>query len=150
MGVFFWALCLIFGNKIGYLFTSNEEVAEYVSQLSILLSFSVLLNSVQAVLSGVAVGAGRQSTVAYINIGSYYIIGVPLGVVLGYAANLEVQGIWIGMIIGVVIQSAILGFVTARTNWEEQVNKASERLNKWLLNPSSDVEENPNQERLNE
>lgn len=52
MGVFFWALCLIFGNKIGYLFTSDKEVVEYVSQLSILLSFSVLLNSVQAVLSG--------------------------------------------------------------------------------------------------
>ncbi|GKU98668.1 hypothetical protein SLEP1_g11641 [Rubroshorea leprosula] len=52
MGVFFWALCLIFGKQIGYLFTSEKEVAEAVSQLSVLLSFSVLLNSIQPVLSG--------------------------------------------------------------------------------------------------
>jgi MATE family multidrug resistance protein len=52
LGVVFWILCLAFGRKIGYLFTSDEEVAEAVSDLSILLSLSVLLNSVQPVLSG--------------------------------------------------------------------------------------------------
>lgn len=38
-----------------------------------------------------AIGAGWQSKVAYINIGSYYIIGVPLGVLLGYVAHLSVK-----------------------------------------------------------
>ena len=52
IGVFFWALCLIFGHQIGYLFTSDEEVAKSVADLSVLLSFSVLLNSVQPILSG--------------------------------------------------------------------------------------------------
>jgi MATE family multidrug resistance protein len=55
LGVVFWILCLVFGRKIGYLFTSDEEVAEAVSDLSILLSLSVLLNSVQPVLSGMHV-----------------------------------------------------------------------------------------------
>lgn len=41
--------------------------------------------------AGGAVGAGRQSIVAYVNICSYYIVGVPLGVVLGYVAHLEVK-----------------------------------------------------------
>ncbi|GKV53665.1 hypothetical protein SLEP1_g60182, partial [Rubroshorea leprosula] len=100
--------------------------------------------------AGVAVGAGRQAIVAYINIGSYYVIGVPLGAVLGYVAKLEVKGIWIGMIVGVAVQSAILGFITSRTDWEEQVNKASERMNKWLLKSSGDSEGNPDQERINE
>ena len=40
--------------------------------------------------SGVAVGSGWQSTVAYINIGSYYIIGIPMGVLLGWLFNLGV------------------------------------------------------------
>jgi len=34
--------------------------------------------------SGVAVGSGRQAVVAYINIGSYYLVGIPLGVLLGW------------------------------------------------------------------
>ena len=41
-----------FGNKISYMFTSDEEVAEEISSLSTLLAFSMLLNSVQPVLTG--------------------------------------------------------------------------------------------------
>lgn len=33
---------------------------------------------------GVAVGCGWQALVAYINIGCYYLIGLPLGVLLGF------------------------------------------------------------------
>ena len=40
---------------------------------------------------GVAVGAGWQSIVAYVNIACYYLIGVPVGVVLGYVYNMEVK-----------------------------------------------------------
>ena len=42
-------------------------------------------------LTGVAVGAGWQGIVAYVNIASYYLIGIPIGVVLGYVANLQVK-----------------------------------------------------------
>ncbi|XP_022719939.1 protein DETOXIFICATION 24-like [Durio zibethinus] len=150
IGVFFWALCLIFGHQIGYLFTSDEEVAKSVADLSVLLSFSVLLNSVQPILSGVAIGAGRQSMVAYVNICSYYVVGVPLGILLGYVAKMEVKGIWIGMIIGVATQTIVLGYITSRTDWEEQVNKASERLSKWFLRPSETSDENLSAERVNE
>lgn len=40
---------------------------------------------------GVAVGAGWQSTVAYVNITCYYLIGIPVGVVLGYVIQLQVK-----------------------------------------------------------
>ena len=40
---------------------------------------------------GVAVGAGWQSVGAYVNIACYYLIGVPVGVVLGYVYNMEVK-----------------------------------------------------------
>ncbi|XP_030453233.2 protein DETOXIFICATION 20-like [Syzygium oleosum] len=149
IGVVFWILCLVFGRQIAYIFTSEEDVAEAVSSLSVLLAFSILFNSVQPVLSGVAVGSGRQSTVAYVNIVSYYVIGVPLGVVLAYVAKLEVQGMWIGMITGVATQTAVLGIITYRTNWDEQVNKASERLNKWLFKRSEDIGESSATEQLN-
>ncbi|OMO49393.1 Multi antimicrobial extrusion protein [Corchorus olitorius] len=84
----------------------------------------------------VAVGSGRQSMVAYVNICSYYVVGVPIGILLGYVAKMDVKGIWIGMIIGVATQTIVLGYITSRTNWDEQVDKASERLNKWFLRSS--------------
>ncbi|KAG7960284.1 hypothetical protein I3843_10G115900 [Carya illinoinensis] len=138
LGVFTWILCLVFGRKIAYMFTSDKDVAESVSDLSIPLSISVLVNSIQPVLSGIAVGAGQQSVVAYVNIGCYFLIGVPAGVFLGYLVHLGIKGIWIGMIIGVVAQSLVLSYITFKTDWNEQVKKASERLNRWLLNPSDE------------
>jgi len=40
---------------------------------------------------GVAIGAGWQSIVAYVNIGCYYLVGIPVGVVLGYVFKLQVR-----------------------------------------------------------
>ncbi|MED6227564.1 Protein DETOXIFICATION 27, partial [Stylosanthes scabra] len=84
IGLFFWMLILIFHDKIGYIFSTSKPVLDEVNNLSLLLAFTILLNSVQPVLSGVAVGSGWQSYVAYINLGCYYLIGVPLGLLMGW------------------------------------------------------------------
>ncbi|KAL8227927.1 hypothetical protein R6Q57_015511 [Mikania cordata] len=122
VGVFFFALCLAFGKKLAYLFTDDDRVANTVSDLSLLLSFSVLLNSIYPVLSGVAVGAGLQSAVAIVNLVCFYIIGIPVGALLGYLTSLQVKGIWIGMIGGVLTQTITLVYMTWRTDWDDQVN----------------------------
>lgn len=46
--------------------------------------------SLGIIFAGVAIGGGWQALVAYINLGSYYIFGLPLGFLLGYKANLGV------------------------------------------------------------
>lgn len=44
--------------------------------------------------TGVAVGAGWQGIVAWVNIASYYLVGIPIGVVLGYVLDMEVKVIF--------------------------------------------------------
>ncbi|KAI3511258.1 hypothetical protein L1887_18406 [Cichorium endivia] len=141
IGTFFFVLCLVFGKKIAYFFTDDERVADTVEELSLLLSFSVLLNSIYPVLSGVAVGAGMQGIVAVINLVCYYIIGIPLGALLGYLTDLQVKGIWIGMIGGIVTQTLALMYLTWRTDWDDQVKKAGERLNRFYLKSSDNTDE---------
>ncbi|KAL3026646.1 hypothetical protein AAZX31_03G004900 [Glycine max] len=131
IGFILFVLFLILREKVAYLFTSNEDVVTAVGDLSPLLALSLLLNSIQPVLSGVAVGAGWQSTVAYVNIGCYYLIGIPVGIVLGNIIHLQVKGIWIGMLFGTLIQTIILIIITYKTNWDEQVIIARDRINKW-------------------
>lgn len=53
IGVFFCALILIFNNQFAMLFTSSTDVLNAVDKLSYLLAFTILLNSVQPVLSGI-------------------------------------------------------------------------------------------------
>ncbi|XP_020219435.1 protein DETOXIFICATION 21 [Cajanus cajan] len=131
IGFVLFLFFLFFRERVAYVFTSNEDVVIAVGDLSPLLAISLLLNSVQPVLSGVAVGAGWQSIVAYVNIGCYYIIGIPIGMVLGNIFNWKVKGIWIGMLLGTLIQTIILIIITCKTNWDEQVIIARNRINKW-------------------
>jgi len=52
IGLVFWCLILYFDDKIALLFTSSAVVLDAVHHLSVLLAFTILLNSVQPVLSG--------------------------------------------------------------------------------------------------
>ncbi|KAJ7953544.1 Protein DETOXIFICATION [Quillaja saponaria] len=122
IGIFFWILIMLFHYQIGYIFSSSKPVLEAVNQLSHLLAFTILLNSVQPVLSGVAVGSGWQSYVAYINLGCYYLIGLPLGFLMGWGFHLGVMGIWGGMIFGgTATQTLILSIITIRCDWNKEV-----------------------------
>ncbi|CAA6671774.1 unnamed protein product [Spirodela intermedia] len=112
---------LVFRVALSELYTSSDEVIAMVSNMMPLLSISIFLNGIQPILSGVAIASGWQAIVAYINVGAYYFVGLPLGVFLG---------IWWGMIIGVFVQTATLIVITARTNWNREVDKAIERLTK--------------------
>ncbi|XP_058220309.1 protein DETOXIFICATION 40-like [Rhododendron vialii] len=122
---------MVFRNVISYAFTEGEAVANAVSDLCPLLAVTLLLNGIQPVLSGVAVGCGWQAFVAYVNVGCYYMIGVPLGVLLGFYFKMEAKGLWAGMIGGTIMQTFILIWVTFRTNWTKEVEEARKRLDKW-------------------
>lgn len=42
-------------------------------------------------MTGVAVGSGWQAMVAYVNLGCYYVIGLPLGFLMGWVFKLGVK-----------------------------------------------------------
>ncbi|KAJ4776955.1 Protein DETOXIFICATION [Rhynchospora pubera] len=90
-----------------------------------------LINGIQPVLSGVAIGAGWQWLIAYVNLGSYYLIGFPLGFVLAFPLKKGVQGMWTGQLCGVGLQTAILIIITLKTNWDHEASQANSRIEKW-------------------
>lgn len=124
-------IILALRDVISYAFTGGEAVAAAVSDLCPLLALTLILNGIQPVLSGVAVGCGWQTFVAYVNVGCYYVVGVPVGSLLGFYFNLGAKGIWSGMIGGTVMQTLILIWVTFRTDWNKEVQEALKRLDRW-------------------
>lgn len=126
-------IIMVLRDVISYAFTEGEVVAEAVSDLCPLLALTLILNGVQPVLSGVAVGCGWQTFVAYVNVGCYYFVGVPLGSLLGFYFNLGAKGIWSGMIGGTVMQTLVLIWVTFRTDWKKEVEEARKRMDAWQV-----------------
>ncbi|CAH8269117.1 unnamed protein product [Arabidopsis lyrata] len=121
-------IVLVFRVGLSKAFTSNAEVIAAVSDLFPLLAISIFLNGIQPILSGVAIGSGWQAVVAYVNLVTYYVIGLPIGCVLGFKTSLGVAGIWWGMIAGVILQTLTLIVLTLRTNWTSEVENAAQRV----------------------
>ncbi|GJV65710.1 hypothetical protein Tco_1476538 [Tanacetum coccineum] len=101
---------------------SGETVANVVYDLSSLLVITMILNGIQPVLSGVVVGCAWQAYVAYVNIGCYYVVCIPLGFLLGLYFYFGVKGIWLGMIRGIGMQTLILHWSMFRTGWKEEMH----------------------------
>nr|KYP64229.1 Protein TRANSPARENT TESTA 12 [Cajanus cajan] len=131
IGIICAAIILITKDHFAIIFTKSKDMMKAVSKLAGLLGVTMVLNSIQPVISGVAVGGGWQALVAYINLFCYYIIGLPLGIIFGYKLGYRVKGIWVGMICGTALQTTILLLIVYRTNWNKEVEQASERLRKW-------------------
>ncbi|KAM1471592.1 hypothetical protein FF1_041965 [Malus domestica] len=131
IGILFMTIILITKDDFAMIFTSDKELQQAVSKLAYLLSITMVLNSVQLVISGVAVGCGWQTMVAYINLGCYYIFGLPFGYLLCHVANWGVMGFWVGMICGTVLQTLLLLIILYKTNWNKEVEQASTRVRKW-------------------
>ncbi|KAH7834597.1 hypothetical protein Vadar_017735 [Vaccinium darrowii] len=112
----------------GYTFSNEKEFVDYVTAMAPLVCLSVIMDGLQCVLSGVARGCGWQHIGAYVNLGAFYLVGIPVAVLLGFWLQLRGKGLWIGILAGAIVQTILLSIITNCTNWDKQATKARERL----------------------
>ncbi|XP_050206567.1 protein DETOXIFICATION 29 [Mercurialis annua] len=131
IGLILSIILILSREKYPSLFSSDPQVKQLVNDLTPLLALCIIINNIQPVLSGVAIGAGWQGIVAYVNIGCYYVFGIPMGLILGYKVGWGVRGIWYGMMSGTVVQTCALFWMIYRTNWNTEASIAEDRIKKW-------------------
>ncbi|XP_076960732.1 protein DETOXIFICATION 14-like [Bidens hawaiensis] len=124
------AITTVFCSRsiLGYAFGNEQELVDYVKNITVFLCFTLFSDTTQTILSGVARGSGWQHIGAYINLGSYYLVGIPMALVLGFVVHLKGEGLWSGLIIGSFVQCTLLILITCSTNWEKQATMARERI----------------------
>lgn len=121
---------------LGYAFGDEKEVVEYVKEMSPIICLSVILDSLQAIVSGIARGTGWQHIGAYVNLGAYYVVGIPMALVFGFVLHLGGKGLWLGFLLGSLVQCILLSVLTSFTDWQQQARKARERIFEVLSNTS--------------
>ncbi|PSS26891.1 Protein DETOXIFICATION like [Actinidia chinensis var. chinensis] len=131
IGLFLALILIITGKQYPSLFSNDSDVQELVYQLTPLLGFGIVVYNLQLALAGVAIGAGWQAYVAYVNLGCYYLFGIPLALLLGFKFNLGVQGLWWGVLFGSVLEGCVLIWIINRTNWNNEASMAGDRLKQW-------------------
>ncbi|XAR68322.1 hypothetical protein NMG60_11003409 [Bertholletia excelsa] len=111
-------LALGFGHDIwaGFFSDSSTIVLAFASLTPFLL-VSITFDALQGVLSGVARGCGWQHLAAYINLATFYCIGMPIALLLGFKLKLYAKGLWVGLICGLCCQTGTLLLLTLRYKW---------------------------------
>ncbi|KAG7583089.1 Multi antimicrobial extrusion protein [Arabidopsis suecica] len=99
------------------LFSNSHVIKEGFASLRFFLAASITLDSIQGVLSGVARGCGWQRLATVINLGTFYLIGMPISVLCGFKLKLHAKGLWIGLICGMFCQSSSLLLMTIFRKW---------------------------------
>ncbi|KAK7380321.1 hypothetical protein VNO78_32829 [Psophocarpus tetragonolobus] len=111
-------------NVYGYVFSNEKEIVDYVTVMAPLVCISVIVDSIEGVLTGIATGSGWQHLEVFVNLGAFYLCGIPMAVLLGFEGRLGGKGLWIGIQCGSVVQTIILSIITGCINWEKQAIKA--------------------------
>lgn len=114
------ALCGVIvarGDALVRLFTSDAAVIASCSGVLPLLAGLVFFDGVNAVVSGVLRGSGRQLLGAGVNAFGYFVVGVPLAAFLAFNMNLGLPGFWYGVSTGACVQAVVLLVLLSRWDW---------------------------------
>ncbi|WCJ42393.1 MATE efflux family protein [Euphorbia peplus] len=120
-------------NFWGYLFSKDKQFVTYVAQMMPILAISHFINGIQTVLSGTCRGCGWQKIGTFVNLGSYYIVGIPLVAILAFAFHVGGKGLWIGITVAMFSQAICLCTITLCTDWDKQSKIAMDRVRSGLV-----------------
>ncbi|OIT05355.1 PREDICTED: protein DETOXIFICATION 16-like [Nicotiana attenuata] len=132
-GLVLGLVLILIRNVWGYAYSNETEVVRYIATMMPLLAASNFLDGLQCVLSGAVRGFGWQKIGAIVNLGSYYLVGIPSAVLMAFALHIGGKGLWLGIICALLVQVLSLLFITMRANWEQEAQKAEERVEETTL-----------------
>ncbi len=101
-------LFVVFNNELVSLFISDTGVVYTAASVLIIAGLFQLSDGVQVVTLGMLRGIEDVNIPTAITLLAYWIIGLPIGYLLGFVLNLGIQGIWLGLLSGLTTSAILL------------------------------------------
>lgn len=124
-------LVLISRYQLPLIFSQDAAVDQMVRDLLLVTQVFCIFDSHQATLTGILIGVGKQAIAAPLIIICYWIVGVPIGIILAFGffggRSLGLQGLWFGMVIAVVLHVISFGAVVWRVDWDQAAADVKKR-----------------------
>ncbi|RYQ79738.1 hypothetical protein Ahy_Scaffold1g106599 isoform C [Arachis hypogaea] len=115
----------------GPLFSQERGIITGVKRTMLLMALVEVFNFPVAVCGGILRGTARPWLGMYANLGGFYFLTLPLGVLFAFKLHLGLIGLFIGLIAGIVICLLLLLVFIARINWEVEASKAQQLATKY-------------------
>lgn len=98
----------VFHQYLPWIYTSDMAVISIAAQLLIIAGFFQLFDGAQVVGLGILRGMGDVNVPTLITFLAYWVIGLPIGYLLGIKLGLGANGIWYGLTLGLLISAGLL------------------------------------------
>ncbi|KAM7259451.1 hypothetical protein ACFE04_015192 [Oxalis oulophora] len=108
----------------GPLFSHDAGTITGVKKMMLIMAVIEVANFPLAVCGGIVRGTARPWLAMYANLGGFYLVALPCGVILAFTAKLGLGGLLTGFLIGVVVCLMLLLVFVARINWDIEAGKA--------------------------
>ncbi|KAF5743557.1 hypothetical protein HS088_TW08G00141 [Tripterygium wilfordii] len=123
------------------MFTQDKEIVALTSLVLPIIGLCELGNCPQTTGCGVLRGTARPKFGANINLGCFYLVGMPVAVWLAYFAGFDFEGLWLGLLAAQFSCAVTMLVVLGRTNWEVEAQRAKELTGAMMVAPVDEVEE---------
>ncbi|KAL6643271.1 hypothetical protein ACP70R_021452 [Stipagrostis hirtigluma subsp. patula] len=112
----------------GYMYSNEQEVVTYIAKMLPILGISFFIDGLHSSLSGVLTGCGKQKIGAAVNLGAFYLVGIPMAVLLAFIMHLNGMGLWLGIVCGSVTKLLLLVFISMTIDWDKEAVRAKDRV----------------------
>ena len=103
------AILFSFGNHLlPWMYTSDQSVISIAAQLLIIAALFQLFDGTQVVGLGILRGMGDVNIPTLFTMIAYWIVGLPVGYILGIHLGMGVTGVWYGLVMGLFTSSLLL------------------------------------------
>ncbi|MDX5321469.1 MAG: MATE family efflux transporter [Bacteroidota bacterium] len=102
------SLLALFRHEVVALYIDKPEVQAWAARLLLIAALFQLSDGIQAIGLGILRGIADVKWPMAITLFAYWVIGLPIGYYLGFNTALSVEGIWIGLLIGLSVSAALL------------------------------------------
>ncbi|GMI77302.1 BUSH-AND-CHLOROTIC-DWARF 1, ZRIZI, Arabidopsis abnormal shoot4 [Hibiscus trionum] len=111
-------------HQWGKFFTSDAEILELTAVALPIVGLCELGNCPQTTGCGVLRGTARPTIGANINLGSFYLVGMPVTILMGFIVKMGFPGLWLGLLAAQATCALLMLLVLYRTDWMVQVERA--------------------------
>lgn len=108
----------------GRFFTSDTEILELTAVALPIAGLCELGNCPQTTGCGVLRGSARPTIGANINLGSFYLVGMPVAIVMGFFTGMGFAGLWFGLLAAQASCALLMLYVLGKTDWAVEVKRA--------------------------
>ncbi|KAI8069374.1 MATE efflux family protein [Gongronella butleri] len=128
IGLLIMVVMLLFRNSFGYLFSDDEDVVDLVSHVLPWVAAFQIADGVAGSCGGSLRGMGNQHLGAAVNVVSYYLIALPIGIYLAFQGGMGLTGLWVGQCLALFLVGIIEWALIIFTNWNKEVEKCFARI----------------------